>query len=122
MNFPIGDGGARGIVSHQHQRQADSVDQCAQQLHDSLAGLAVEVAGRLIGKQERRRADERAGNRDALLFAARQLSGPMRAPVTQADDLERPRDAFGDLALTYSREGERQRNVFLGAENVEQMK
>ena len=39
----------------------------------NLAGLGVEVAGRLVGHDHRRLADQRARDRDPLLLAARQL-------------------------------------------------
>ena len=49
-----------------------------QQLEDLLARLAVEVAGRLVGQQQRGMGHERAGERHPLLLAARQRPGPMR--------------------------------------------
>ena len=39
--------------------------------------LGVEVAGRLVGPHDRGLADQRAGDRDPLLLAARQLGGPV---------------------------------------------
>ena len=47
--------------------------QVPQQRQDAGAGGRVEVAGRLVGEHERRRADDRAGDRDALPLAAGQL-------------------------------------------------
>ena len=46
-----------------------------QQLHDFLAGLGIQVAGRLIGHKQRRIVDQRAGNRHPLPLAARQFIG-----------------------------------------------
>ena len=45
--------------------------------HDFDARLAVEVAGRLVGQQQRRLVDQRAGDGDALLLAAGKLVGMM---------------------------------------------
>ena len=47
--------------------------QLAQQREDLRARLRVEVAGRLVGEDDRRPADERAGDRDALALAAGEL-------------------------------------------------
>jgi hypothetical protein len=55
-------------------RRSGAVDP-VQQLHDPDRGLGVEVAGRLVGQQQRRVVDERARDADALLLAARQLVG-----------------------------------------------
>ena len=42
---------------------------------DVRAGTGIEVAGGLIGKQQRGFADQGAGQHDALLFAAGELAG-----------------------------------------------
>ena len=49
--------------------------QLEQQVDDLPAGLAVEIAGRLVGQQQRGPADEGAGEGDPLLLAAGQLAG-----------------------------------------------
>ena len=52
----------------------DRLSKCAvglfQYFHDIFAGLAVEIAGRLVCQHNGRLAGERAGNRDALLLSA----------------------------------------------------
>ena len=55
-----------------------------QQVDDVTAGGAVEVAGRLVGEQDRRVVRQRPGNRDALLFAARELRRIVVAAVREA--------------------------------------
>ena len=59
-----------------------------EQRHDLEAGLGLEVAGRLVGQQDRRVVHERARDGDALALSARQLVGPMRmresAPLSRA--------------------------------------
>ena len=42
-------------------------------VEDFLAGARVQVAGRFVGEQDRRIDRQRAGDRDALAFAAGQL-------------------------------------------------
>jgi hypothetical protein len=48
---------------------------------NAVSGLLVEVASRLIGKDQRRLVGERAGDRDSLLFTARQLRRPVIQPL-----------------------------------------
>ena len=55
-------------------------------LQDRLAGGGVEVAGRFVGHQDRRPADERARDGGALLLAARQLARPVVQAVLEADE------------------------------------
>ena len=57
------------VVGHHHDRAAGAVERL-EQGQDAQARAAVESAGRLVRKDQRRVADERAGNRDALLLAA----------------------------------------------------
>ena len=69
------------------------------QIDDLLAGGLVEIAGRLVRHQDRGIGRQRAGQRDALLFAAGQLRGIMMQPVAEADRCQfaapRARDASG---------------------------
>ena len=51
---------------------------------DVVGGGAIEVAGRLVAQEEPRLADQRAGDRHALPFAARQLRRPMVDAIGQA--------------------------------------
>ena len=76
---------ARGVVRDHHDRLAELVDRVAQQLEDLAARRGVEVAGRLVGEDDRRPRDERAGDRDALLLAAGELGRSVRAAVGEAD-------------------------------------
>ena len=58
----------------------------------------VEIAGRLIGQQDFRIADDGAGQRHALLLAARKLAGIMRQAMAETDMLQlffRPRKSIG---------------------------
>ena len=78
---------------------------------DLGAGVAVEVAGRLVGEDERRLGDERAGDRDALLLAARQLGRLVVEPVAEAEPLERGRARRGALAPADALVEQRRRDV-----------
>ena len=70
------------------------VVQFLEHAHDFDAGLAVEVAGRLVGEQQRRLVHQRAGDGDALLLAAGKLVGMMVGALAEADQFERVHGAF----------------------------
>ena len=75
------------VVRRDDDRRAAGVD-LAEQVHDLERELGIEVAGRLVGQDDRRIVDERAGDGDALLLAARELHRVRVHPVLQADPLE----------------------------------
>ena len=60
----------------------------AEERGDLGAGVAVEVAGRLVGEDQGGFSDERPCHRDALLLAAAQLGRLMVDPVAQTESLE----------------------------------
>ena len=60
----------------------------AEDLVDLVAGLGVELAGRLVGQDEHRLLDQGPGDGHALLLAAGELVGAVVEPVPQADLLE----------------------------------
>ena len=49
----------------------------------------IEVAGRLVREQQRRRVDQRPCQGDALLLAAGELHGPVVRPFGEPDHVER---------------------------------
>ena len=55
----------------------------------SAVDLGVEVAGRLVGEQQRGRGDQRPGHGDPLLLAAGELVRLVVDPVGEAHQLER---------------------------------
>ena len=60
-----------------------------QQLHDLLARFGVQVAGRLVGHDDGRVVDQRAGDGHALLLPAGKLVGAVVHAVAQPDRFER---------------------------------
>ena len=72
--------GYAGIVRDHDNRPAGRVE-FVQHLQNELAGLAVEVAGRLVREQDRRIVDQRAPDGDALLLTAGEFVRTMMAPV-----------------------------------------
>src|SRR4030095_4776927 len=77
------------IVCDEHQRRLARTTDGEQQLHDQLAGGRGEITGGLVGKNYWRMVGERAGNRDALLFAAGQLRWIVMAAIRKADFFEK---------------------------------
>ena len=76
-----------GVVGRHQHRDAELVDP-QQELQDLPADERVEVAGRLVGDDQARVVDERAGDRRALLLAARQLVRALLRLGGQADEGE----------------------------------
>ena len=85
--------GDRMVVRDRHDRRARRV-QLLQQREDVRAGAGVQVAGGLVGEQDRRAADQRPGDRHALALAARELRRRVRragAPGPTAASASRAR-------------------------------
>ena len=83
-------GGVRVVRDHDDRLAVLAVERL-QQVEDLVAGLAIEVAGRLVAEQQRRVGDDRAGDADALLLAAGELARVVLRAVGEADDLQRDR-------------------------------
>ncbi len=83
-------GGVR-IVGDHHDRLAVIAVERLQQIEDLVAGLAIEIAGRLVAEQQRRIGDDGARDADALLLSARQLTRVVVRAIGEADDLQRDR-------------------------------
>ena len=96
-HHPLGGAGDAHVVRHEHDRLAVGVA-LAQDRHDLAGGGGVEVAGRLVGEQDARAVDQRAGDRDALLLAAGEVAGDARGGVGEAEALEQLRRAAAGLA------------------------
>ena len=62
--------------------------QLAEQVQDFGSRVAVEVAGRLVGQDQRGLVDQRAGDGHALLLAAGEFGRLVVQPVAQAEPLE----------------------------------
>ena len=80
--------GDQRIVGDHDNRGALLVQLAEQVEHDFLV-LLVEVAGGLIGQNQLRVVDQRAGHAHALLLAAGELAGQVVGAVLQADLFQR---------------------------------
>ena len=77
--------GQRRIMGNQQQRRAEPCMLVEQVVDDRLAGRAVEIAGRLVGQQQRRAGDKGARDRDTLLLAAGKLPRIMPEAMPEPD-------------------------------------
>ena len=115
----VGVGGGGRIVGDHDHRLAELVDRLAQQPQHVLAGLRVEVAGRLVGEDDGRFGDQRAGDGDPLLLAAGELGGPVRATVLEADRADQLLEPLRVGLAAGDREW--QHEVLLGGEHWQQV-
>ncbi len=72
-------------MGDEHQRRPALPVQVEHQIDDLRAGRRVEIAGRLVGEQDRRLDHEGAGERHALLLAAGQFGGIVGGAVGKPD-------------------------------------
>jgi len=87
-NHPIAAFGQGAVVGDQHQGGAEPRLGREQQIDNRLAGGVIEIAGRLVGRQQFRLGNDGAGQGNALLFAAGQLGRVMTKPMAGADRIE----------------------------------
>ena len=93
------------VVRHEHAGDAPLARR-PNETHHALAVDGVERAGRLVGQQQPAITDDRAGDRDALTLAARQLVGIAVGAIGDTELFERRER--GDASLP-SRECRRAR-------------
>src|SRR5271165_1303000 len=98
MLYARAGGGAR-IVGHHNDRLAEFLVERLHQREDLFRALMVEIAGGLVGNDDRRISDHGAGDGDTLLLAAGKLTRVMLGAVFQADDAQRSHGALPALAL-----------------------
>ena len=76
-----------GIVADQHHRAREGVDR----LNQSLAGVDVQMVGRLVQQQEMRRVDGLQGKDQPRLLPARHLAGlQLRVPLAEPEAAQVP--------------------------------
>ena len=80
--------GERLFVRDQHHRGALLAIEREQQFEHGAPGGGVEIAGRLVGQQDRRPQGKGAGERDALLFAAGELHRVVIEAAFESDAVE----------------------------------
>src|SRR5438128_5802606 len=110
-----------GVVGRHDERRAELLH-AREELDDLPARDGVEVASRLVGDENPRAIDERAGDGDALLLAARELAREMPAASREPHERERPVGLLADHTTLVPGDEERERDVLrdrLGREELE---
>ena len=111
-----------GVIVRDHQhRRAQAVVQIVNQLQDLRAGVGVQIAGGLIGKQNRREDAERAGDGHALALAAGEFVGQVIEAGAQLHEFEQLAGALVDLFAGPSAQVQRQRDVFQAGQRRQQV-
>ena len=104
-NHAIGLGGQVEVVRDDDDRRSRFTIQRLEECDDSRARFAVEISRRLVGEENARRVRERAGNRDALLFAAGELRGEVVETIAQSDAGEQVAGANARAGVAAKLEG-----------------
>src|SRR5215207_7384720 len=76
------------VVGDHHDRDAELVVHALEGIQYEGGRCAVELRRRLVREQDHRQVRQRDGDRDALLFAARELARPVVRAVGEPHDLE----------------------------------
>jgi len=87
VNAAIGRGRDVDVVGDEHDRATQGVQVLEEREHLG-ARVGVEVAGRLVGEDQRGLGHQSPGDPDPLLLAARELGGLMVQSIAQAEALE----------------------------------
>ena len=105
----------------------DHEDGCAEGLtrlrkavDDRAGGLGIQIAGRLVGQNEQRVVDERAGDCGALLFAARDFGGVFIPDGGDAEHVAQAVRVIFHAARVFARDDAGQQDVFAHGQAVEQ--
>src|SRR5688572_22017742 len=110
LHDAVGDaGGVVDVAREEHDRDAVLVGDGAQEEQQVRALLGLEPAGRLVGEQDGRAADQRAREGGALALGGRQVAGHLVPPLAEPDAVEEGVDRLG-LVRT-ARDQQRQRHV-----------
>lgn len=101
---------------------AQSGLQFAEEREDLVAVPAVEVAGRLVGEEDRGPVDESAGDGSALLLAAGEFAGTVTAALGETDAFEGFGHAGRAFAAANFVETKGQFDIFLESHAGEEIK
>jgi hypothetical protein len=103
------------LIMGDHANRGATLVQFAEQLHHRFAIPRIEIASRLIGKQNRRPAAKRARNGNTLLLTTGELTREMFAAMRHAYPLQSFCHKRFTVASTHPAIGERQFNILKNA-------
>jgi hypothetical protein len=110
-----------GLVRDHHDGDAALLVELGEQEHDLALLRGVEVAGGLVGEDERRLGDDGAGDRDALLLSAGELARGVVLAAGEADGVQRRERASASLAGRHATVHQRKLHVLERARSPEQV-
>ena len=108
LDDPVGDRGRADVVAHDQRRRTVLAREVADQRVDALRRRRVELAGRLVRKQEPWAVDERGTERDTLLLTTRKLRRTCVGAIAETDALEQPSGARTPFQRRLAPQSERQ--------------
>ena len=109
-------------MSDDEQGQPVLLIELLEEPDDVAAGLAVEVAGRLVAEQDGGAVEQRPGDGDALLLAPGELAGTAIGDEVEPDPREDLDGAGAGAVRVFGPEQRRQGDVLGAGQVVEQMK
>ena len=95
--------------------------QTFKQFNNFTAGVRIKIAGRLVGQQQFRFVDKRAGDGDALLFAAGKFGRLVLRPLLKANARKQFASAFFGIARGNSGDARGQADIFQRVKFRQQM-
>lgn len=114
---PLGD---RRIVRHHNQRAAALGSKSVEQVENAFGGLAIEVTGGFVGKDERRLVGQGTSDRHALALSATELSRPVVHAIRQSNRVEQFVGPPAALAGRDPIETESEADVLASGEHLDQ--
>src|SRR5262249_13316037 len=118
---PIGHADDLTTVRHHHDGPAGLARERVEQIEHTRRRLGVEIAGRLIGENQRRVMDQRSRDGDALLLASREPLGIALAPAAQTDAIEQLAGARGAFGVGAPVQIEGQQQVLLDGQQRDEI-
>src|SRR5215813_4115689 len=109
----------RDVVRGNDDRRAGLVE-LDKQTQQALAEIRVDVAGRLVGKQELRPCNHRARDRGALLLTAREHRRHRPHALAKADPLQQLDHLVAEALFLLPDDAQRQRDVLVGRHMIDQ--
>lgn len=93
-------------------RDLFAADDRTQQFHHGVPGFRVQLAGRLVGDEDRGAVGQGAGDGDALALPARQLARALRGLVREPHERQQQFDALPPLARVRPSQPQRHAHIF----------
>lgn len=113
--------GGGGVVGDHDDGFVEVAVEFAEEFHDVVRGLFVEVAGGFVGNDEVGVHGDGAGNGNALLLSARELVGRVFGAVGKPDDGKCVFDLLAAFGFRERREHEREFDVLVGGEHGDEV-